>query len=45
MEVASEAMQDALTAIATKKNMMRLLDSYTSHVGLFISLGKSASEV
>ena len=43
--MASEAMRDALIAMATKENMMHLLDSYTTHLGLLVSLGKSASEV
>ena len=45
LDEASSAMNDALEAMDTEDGMMRWLDTGTRHLGLLVSLGKSASEV
>ena len=45
LDIASSAMNDALGAMDTKDGMMRWLETGTKHLGLLVSLGKSASEV
>ena len=45
LDTALSAMNDALEAMDTKDGMMRWLDTGTRHLGLLVSLGKSASEV
>ena len=45
MDAAALAMNHALEALDTKDGMMRWLDAGTMHLGLLVSLGKTASEV
>ena len=45
LDATSSAMNDALEVMDTKDGMMRWLETGTKHLGLLVSLGKSASEV
>ena len=45
LRAASSAMDDALSALNSKEQMMRWLDIGTTHLGLLVSIGSSAAEV
>ena len=45
LDATASAMNDALEVMDTKDGMMRWLETGTKHLGLLVSLGKSASEV